>query len=235
MNHQPNERPIRTALFIDFDNIFIGLRRNVAEDVAESFATNPLNWIKWIERGMRTLDEEEGRERVVLVRRCYLNPKTHHRFRPYFIRAAFRVIDCPSLTGGGKNSADILMVMDVLDTLKHETHFDEFIIFSGDADFTPVLLRLRNHDRRSAILTVGPTAEAYMSAADKVITEDIFVEAALETNGRSFSSRPWLNRDFDVTVSEEVLMRIAEDLYEEVSANGELEATRLAANFSEPL
>ena len=35
------------------------------------------------------------------------------------------------------------MVMDVRDYLNHGTYFDEFVILSGDADFTPVLHRLR--------------------------------------------------------------------------------------------
>ena len=35
--------------------------------------------------------------------------------------------------------------------LTHDTYFDEFIILSGDADFTPVLHRLRAHARRTVI------------------------------------------------------------------------------------
>lgn len=39
----------------------------------------------------------------------------------------------------GKTSTDIHMVLDIIDLLQHETHYDEFIVFSADADFTPVL------------------------------------------------------------------------------------------------
>ena len=53
---------------------------------------------------------------------------------------------------GPKTGTDIHMVMDVLDTLEHRTRFDEFIVLSGDADFTPVLLRLR--DEMGAALVV---------------------------------------------------------------------------------
>jgi uncharacterized LabA/DUF88 family protein len=78
------------------------------------------------------------------------------RFRPFFTRAAFRVVDCPPLTTRGKNSADIYMVLDILDALEHPTSFDEFILLSADADFTPVMLRLRAHDRRTVLLATGP-------------------------------------------------------------------------------
>ncbi|MFQ5460078.1 MAG: NYN domain-containing protein, partial [Anaerolineae bacterium] len=171
---------IRSALFVDFDNIFIGLQKIDAE-AAERFATNPGQWLGWIEQGMvKEVDSDEpGDERSVLVRRCYMNPKRFHPYRPYFTRAAFHVIDTPTLTTHGKTAADIHMVMDILDTLRHETRFDEFIILSGDADFTPVLLRLRAHDRRTAAAILGPAAEAYRSAADVVIDEDTFIEAAL--------------------------------------------------------
>ena len=57
--------------------------------------------------------------------------------RHHFLRAGFEVVDCPPLTAQLKNSADIRMVMDVRDILTHDTYFDEFVILSADADFTP--------------------------------------------------------------------------------------------------
>src|SRR6185436_94359 len=80
---------------------------------------------------------------------------------------------------GGKTSADIQMVMDILDALGHATRFDEFIILSGDADFTPVLLRLSKHDRQSAVLAVGPASAAYKAACDLLIDQDTFLEEAI--------------------------------------------------------
>jgi NYN domain len=171
---------MKTALFVDFDNIYLGLRK-VDPAAAEQFATEPSRWLSWIEKGMSELGEpprDPGRRRL-LVRKCYLNPKTFHPYRHYFTRSAFEVVDCPPLTGQGKNSSDIRMVMDILDTLEHSTRFDEFIILSGDADFTPVLLRLRAHDRRTVVLTIGYAAEAYKAACDLVLTEDVFIEDAL--------------------------------------------------------
>jgi hypothetical protein len=71
------------------------------------------------------------------------------------------------------------MVMDILDTLRHETYFGEFILLSSDADFTPVLLRLRSMDRRTLVLSVGPAARAYRSACEQVVDEVYFIEAGL--------------------------------------------------------
>lgn len=164
---------IKSALFVDFDNIFIGLSKSDPL-AAERFASDPARWLTWLEKGL------PNRQRSILVRRCYPNPDAgFRRFRSFFTSAAFTVVDCPSLTHTGKNSSDIYMVMDILDILNHKTHFDEFIIFSGDSDFMPVLLRLRAHDRRTTTLGIDFMPPAYIAACDLVISEEDFIEEAL--------------------------------------------------------
>ena len=122
----------------------------------------------------------DGVRRRILKRCCYLNPIRYHEFRPFFIRAAFQVVDCQPLTNYGKTSADIHLVMDCMDALAHVTRFDEIIILSGDADFTPLLLRIQEHARRSLVLSVGYTSPAYAAACSWRIREDWFVAQALE-------------------------------------------------------
>ena len=171
---------VKAALFVDFDNIYTGLRK-VHPAAADEFAYNPARWLAWFEQGMPSRDAEgaAGDRRALLLRLCYLNPVMFGKFRAYFTRSAFRVVDCPPLTQQNKNSTDIHMVMDILDAqIKHE-HVKEFIILSGDSDFTPVLLRLRLFDRRTVILTPGPVAQSYKAASDLVISEDVFIEDGL--------------------------------------------------------
>lgn len=115
-----------------------------------------------------------ARNRRILVRRCYLNPQSFPKERVYFVRNGFETIDCPPLTAHGKTSADVHMVLDIVDFLSSGTSFDEFIIMSADADFTPVLLKLRKHDRRSIILATGPSSSAYTAASDLAIDPDLF-------------------------------------------------------------
>lgn len=169
--------PVKSALFVDFDNIYIGLTKTDPV-AAERFASDPFRWLAWLEKG---LPEKNGvHARSILIRRCYPNPDAgFRRYRSFFTSAAFTVVDCPSLTRMGKNSADIYMVMDILDMLNHKTHFDEFIIFSGDSDFMPVLLRLRAYDRRTTTLAVDFMPPAFKAACDLVISEEDFIEEAL--------------------------------------------------------
>ena len=118
-------------------------------------------------------------KRRILVRRCYLNPKAYQRFRPFFNLAGFEIVDCPALTTGGKTSTDIHMVLDIIDLLQHAAHYDEFIVLSADADFTPVLRKLRRWDRRTTVLAIGFPSAAYRASADLVIDQDAFVRDAL--------------------------------------------------------
>jgi NYN domain len=171
---------VRTALFVDFDNVYSNL--NAIDPAAgEVFATEPDRWLRWMQEDMGQVvrDVSEGAGREILIRSCYLNPVMFGKFRPFFTRTAFRVIDCPPLTSRGKNSADIYMVLDILDALEHPTSFDEFILLSADADFTPVMLRLRAHDRRTVLLATGPSATALRSACDMVLPLEIFLNEAL--------------------------------------------------------
>jgi hypothetical protein len=137
-------RRITSALFVDFDNVYLGLRR-LGEDAAEGFARNPTAWLSRIEQGE---DLDGPFVRRMLVRNCYLNPSAFAEYRAPFTRAGFRVIDCPSLTQQGKSAADVNLVLDAIDALNGPTHYDEFFIASADADFTPLAIRCRESSRR---------------------------------------------------------------------------------------
>lgn len=169
---------VRTALYLDFDNVFSGLYR-LDPDAAISFAEDPG---ALLER-LATSSTIEG-PRAWLVRRCYMNPNgwiapagTTARsdrlyfsgFRPYFTRAGFDVVDCPSLTQGTKNAADIRLVLDAMEALDAKTHYDEFVLASGDSDLTPLLVRLRAADRRTTIVSPFDAAAAFTSVADLLI------------------------------------------------------------------
>lgn len=182
--------PILTAIFVDYDNVYLSLKRK-NEDAAKRFSKDAGLWVREIETGSlispTNAPEESGPRRIVL-NRCYGNPVPRRNtsdnstdmssfpfVRHHFLRSGFEVIDCPPLTAQLKNSADIRMVMDIRDLLSHDTYFDEFIILSGDADFTPVLHRLRAHARRTVIYATDHTAAPYTAICDGEIREASFL------------------------------------------------------------
>lgn len=165
-------RRLRCALFVDFDNVYLGLRR-LDQAAAAAFAQEPGRWLAALETAA---DADGDFARRFLIRACYLNPSAFSEFRPNFTRAGFTVVDCPSLTQQGKSSADINLVLDAVDALAAPTRYDEFLIVSADADFTPLALRCRAADRRVTIVTASPAASAYRAVADTVVTADQLAE-----------------------------------------------------------
>ena len=220
---------VKSALFVDFDNIYIGLSKTDPL-AAERFASDPARWLAWLEKGLPGIPPDSGgsplRRRSILIRRCYPNPDAgFRRYRSFFTSAAFSVIDCPSLTRTGKNSSDIYMVMDILDTLNHKTYFDEFIIFSGDSDFMPVLLRLRAHDRRTTTLAIDFMPPAFKAACDLVISEEEFIEDALGVSHENGGSNgilraPFVSARLELPVLKEMAQRVLDTVRQENEVAG---------------
>ena len=187
-------KPRLTALFIDFDNIYISL---LSRDrfAATHFATNPMAWTSaLLAGGLSTSSINNGGvvpHRRMIIARVYGNPVLKNKdrssfayVRNHFMHAGYEVIDCPPLTNQLKNGSDIRMVLDMRDWLEHNPRVDEFVIMSGDSDFVPILLRLRAHDRRTMIYGGLQTAKSYTSLADEIITEDALVSFLHTSAGR---------------------------------------------------
>lgn len=170
---------MRSALFVDFDNVYSRLEQ-LSPGYAQAFARRPVEWVRWLSETLKLPSgAHDGSPRRILVRRCYLNPARYGEFRFAFSCAGFEIIDCPPMTQAGKTSTDIHLVLDVVDVLQDNTRFDEFIIFSADADFSPVLRKLRREDRRTTIFAAGATSPAYEASADLRIQPEEFIGAGL--------------------------------------------------------
>ena len=221
---------VQAALFVDFDNVYINLEQQDGQ-TANQFATCPDKWLDWLQQVVPMQDDSvvDGSRRFI-IRRCYLNPQVFGHFRPYFIRAGFEVIDCPPLTTRGKTSTDIHMVMDIMDTVNASTHVGEFFILSGDADFAPVLLRLRKHARYSVILSVGYVSPAYKSSSDHVIPIDAFTRDGL---GITYQEEETSVRPVPKDVTRELLRRMSARLLQLASIPGGVQASDLPAAYRE--
>ncbi|MES2337415.1 MAG: NYN domain-containing protein [Pseudomonadota bacterium] len=191
----------KSVVLLDFDNIFLGLWK-LDRDLALRFGQTPLEWLSLLADRHLTLDRRRW-----LVSRCYLNPAGWvpsaaeasgrlylSRFRPGLVRAGFEVVDCPGLTGEGKNAADIRIVIDALDLLRSDCRYEEFVIASGDADFTPLLHRLRAADRRIAVMAPSNAAPAYTSLADRIVGFEA-LEGLLRPEPMIPSDAPMVNGD----------------------------------------
>jgi hypothetical protein len=183
-----------SAIFVDYDNIYLSLKRK-NEEAAKRFAKDAATWVKKLETGSLITPTNAPTSEIprrLVMNRCYGNPVPRRNqndnstdmnsfpfVRHHFLRSGFEIVDCPPLTAQLKNSSDIRMVMDIRDYLDHKTNFDEFIILSGDADFTPVLHRLRSHAKRTVIFANEHTATPYTALSDGEVRESDLIALLL--------------------------------------------------------
>jgi uncharacterized LabA/DUF88 family protein len=166
---------LRSAIFLDFDNLVSGLRDGAGPEFALRFAEQPELWLAPL------LADQPRR---ALLRRCYMNPAgtledgagsraRYSEFRWTFLAAGFEVVDCPKLTRL-KNAADVRIALDAMEAaLSPLARYDEFILLSTDSDFVPLLQRLRAADRRTTLVAHPEVGRVVRAAADEVIGLDM--------------------------------------------------------------
>ena len=183
--------PILTTVFVDYDNVYLSLKRK-NEEAAKRFSKDAGVWIKEIAAGTLMTPTNSPAmevERRVAISRCYGNPGPRRNqsdnspdmssfpfVRHHFLRAGFEVVDCPPLTAQMKNSADIRMVVDALDLCYTKSHVDTFVIISGDSDFSPLVSKLRENNKR--VIGVGvkaATSDLLAANCDEFIFYDDLV------------------------------------------------------------
>jgi hypothetical protein len=129
-------RKRRSALFIDFENI------------GSKFSPQTIQSLTaWLEDGRF---DEPGGKRKLVAKRVYWNSSAE-KHREAFEAAGFEVLLCEKFSSM-KNGADIRMALDILDTCWRTPDIKEYILFTTDSDFVPVLQRLSERSKLSAIL-----------------------------------------------------------------------------------
>jgi uncharacterized protein (TIGR00288 family) len=127
---------LNIAVFCDYENVALG-----AKDAAfEAFDIQLV-----IERLL-----DKGK---VVVKKAYADWSRYESAKRPLHEAAFELIEIPHVSYSGKNSADIRLVVDALDLSYAKSHVGMFAIVSGDSDFSPLVSKLRENDKR--VIGVG--------------------------------------------------------------------------------
>ena len=120
---------------------------------------------------------EKGR---VLVKRAYADWSRYRDARHELQNAGLGLIEMPSAREGAKNRADIQMAVDAMELAYSREHVDNFVIVSGDSDFTPLVGKLRELNKR--VIGVGnreSASELLIANCDEFIFYDrLAAEAA---------------------------------------------------------
>jgi uncharacterized protein (TIGR00288 family) len=147
------------ALFCDFENVALGVR----DAKYEKFDIG-----KILERLLL--------KGSIVVKKAYCDWERYKTFKAPMHEANFELIEIPHVRQSGKNSADIRMVVDALDLCYTKAHVDTFVIISGDSDFSPLVSKLRENNKR--VIGVGvknSTSDLLIACCDEFIYYDDLV------------------------------------------------------------
>ena len=122
------------------------------------------------------------------------------------------MIDIPQTKISGKNSADIRMVVDALDLCYSKEHIDVFALVSGDSDFSPLVSKLKENNKR--VLGCGvraSTSDLLIGNCDEFIYYDDLIRTAKKTTAtrKKTKKKDKKQEGFDRVV--EVLQSVEQD------------------------
>ncbi len=148
----------RIALFVDFENLAIGAREALG---GRDFNFDPI----------ANALAERGR---VVSRKAYADWSMFSDARQPLTRSHVELIEIPQRMGAvRKNAADIKMAVDAIEMAFERDYVTTFVICTGDSDFTPLVHKLRELNKR--VIGVGvkaSTSNLLPPACDEFIFYD---------------------------------------------------------------
>jgi uncharacterized LabA/DUF88 family protein len=140
----------RIALFLDYENLAISARDHLG---GMTFELRPV------------ADALAERGRVV-VRRAYADWSYFDEDRRMLTRSHVELIDIPQrMDASRKNAADIKMVVDALEVAFERAYISTFVLCTGDSDFTPLVHKLRELNKRVIGVGVEKSTSALLPPA----------------------------------------------------------------------
>src|SRR3954465_1607029 len=167
----------RIALFLDYENLAIGAREALGRG---EFDFRPI------------ADALAERGRVV-VRRAYADWSNFEADRRMLTRHQIELIEIPQRMGlVRKNAADIKMAVDAVELCFERDYITTFVLGTGDSDFTPLVHKLRELNRRVIGVGIEASTSALLPpACDEFLFYERLegVEPAARPRGRRSSPR----------------------------------------------
>jgi uncharacterized protein (TIGR00288 family) len=131
----------------------------------------------------------------VLVKRAYADWSRYRDARHELQNAGLELIEMPSAREGAKNRADIKMAVDAMELAFSREHLDTFVIVSGDSDFTPLVGKLRELNKRvTGMGNRDSASELLIANCDEFIFYDSLAAAAKRSTGASFDPTEMLRQ-----------------------------------------
>jgi uncharacterized protein (TIGR00288 family) len=162
------------AVFIDYENVAHGIEGGKSGGFR-------------IDLVMKRL-LEKGR---IVFKRAYCDWSRYRSAVRDLHLHGIELVDIPQSKLSGKNSADIRMVVDALDLCYAKEHIDVFVLISGDSDFSPLVSKLKENDKRVVGCGVkDSTSDLLISGCDEFIYYDDLLREAARTQPPRRKGKP---------------------------------------------
>jgi uncharacterized protein (TIGR00288 family) len=150
------------AVFADYENLAIGARAMKQGEFQIDMVLKRV-----LERGR------------IVFKRAYCDWSGYGDAVRGLHAAGIELVDIPKTRQSGKNSADIRMVVDAIDLCYSKPHIDTFALLTGDSDFSPLVAKLKENDRKVIGCGVkSSTSNLLISSCDEFIYYDDLVREA---------------------------------------------------------
>jgi uncharacterized protein (TIGR00288 family) len=136
MNITTENRSTRVAVFIDFDNVEIGVKNTIGGQFDIGLVLEAIK-----ERG------------EIVTKIAYSDWKRSGDYSRLMTQHAIRMVQRNVTPGGDKNGADITMALDALELAFTHDHINTFVIVGGDSDFISLVEKLKQYGRK--VIVVG--------------------------------------------------------------------------------
>ena len=133
------EQKLKIAVFIDFDNIEIGVKSTLHREFDVAAVLDALK-----ERG------------EIVTKFAYANWGRQEFATRALSEHAVQMVQRDPSPRGDKNGADINLALDALEMAFTHEHINAFAIVSGDSDFIALVNKLKQYDKR--VFVVGGKA-----------------------------------------------------------------------------
>ena len=134
--HSVSQDSLKIAVFIDFDNIEIGVKTTLNREFDVGAVLDAIK-----ERG------------EVITKMAYGDWKKVGDYSKMMTQHAVRMVQRNMTPGGDKNGADINLALDALEMAFTHDHINAFVIVGGDSDFISLVEKLKQYDRK--VFVVG--------------------------------------------------------------------------------
>src|SRR5690348_13196244 len=167
------QEKLNIAVFVDYDNIEIGLKSTLRREFDVSLALDALK-----ERG------------DIVAKFAYANWGRQDGATRQMAENAVQMVQRIPSPRGDKNGADINLALDALEMAFTHTHVNAFAIVSGDSDFIPLVNKLKEYGK--TVFVVG--GKAFTSTILQQNCHEFISYESLLEDGASIIALPMPDR-----------------------------------------